>query len=76
VIVAVVSVTVGLSKVALGDARSVNATMVVQPGDTLWDIAAARYPTDDVRLRVDQIERLNGLRNPTIEVGETLRLPT
>jgi LysM repeat protein len=68
-------VTVGLSKVALGDARQVNATLVVQPGDTLWGIAAARYPADDVRVRVDEIERLNGLRSPNIEVGETLQLP-
>jgi LysM repeat protein len=68
-------VTVGLSKVALGDARQVNATVVVQPGDTLWGIAAARYPADDVRVRVDEIERLNGLRSPNIEVGETLQLP-
>ena len=75
VLVAVVSVSVGLSKVALGDGRPVDATVIVQPGDTLWDIAAARYPADDVRVRVDEIERLNGLQSPRIEVGETLHLP-
>jgi hypothetical protein len=75
VLVAVVCVSVGLSKVALGDARPLDATVVVQPGDTLWAIAATRYPGDDVRLRVDEIERLNGLPSPVIEVGETLRLP-
>jgi LysM repeat protein len=75
VMVALVAVTVGLSKVALGDGRPVDATVVVQPGDTLWDIAAARYPTDDVRVRVDEIEKLNGLHSPKIEVGETLQLP-
>jgi len=75
VMVAVIGVSVVLSKVALGDSRPVNATVVVQPGDTLWGIAAARYPADDVRVRVDEIERLNGLRSPGIEVGETLRLP-
>ena len=75
VMVAVVCVSVGLSKVALGDTPPVNATVVVQPGDTLWGIATARYPDDDVRVRVDEIERLNGLLSPQIEVGETLRLP-
>ena len=75
VMVAVVCVSVGLSKVALGDTPPVNATVVVQPGDTLWGIAVARYPDDDVRVRVDEIERLNGLASPEIEVGETLRLP-
>jgi LysM repeat protein len=76
VLVAVVSVSVGLSKVALGDdGRPIDVTVVVQPGDTLWGIAAARYPADDLRVRVDEIERLNGLHSPAIEVGETLRLP-
>lgn len=75
VVVAVFAITVGLSKVALGDAGSVQAVVVVQPGDTLWGIAAARYPGDDVRVRVDEIERLNGLPGAQIEVGESLRLP-
>ena len=75
VMVAVACASVGLSKVALGDTPPVIATVVVEPGDTLWGIAAARYPEDDVRARVDEIERLNGLRSPRIEVGETLRLP-
>jgi LysM repeat protein len=75
VLIAVGLVSVGLSKVALGDARVVDATVVVQPGDTLWGIAAARYPADDVRVRVDEIERLNGLHSPEIDVGETLHLP-
>ena len=51
------------------------ATVVVQPGDTLWSIAANRYPGDDPRARVDEIERLNRLQGPLIEAGETLRLP-
>src|ERR1700694_4114963 len=75
VLVAMACVSVGLSKVALGDTPQGNATVVVQPGDTLWGIAAARYPQDDTRVRVDEIERLNGLRGPGIEVGETLRRP-
>jgi LysM repeat protein len=75
VMLALASLSVGLSKVALGDTPPVIATTVVEPGDTLWAIAAARYPSDDVRVRVDEIERLNGLHSPKIEVGETLRLP-
>ncbi len=75
VLAAAACVSVGLSKVALGDGGPVDATVVVQAGDTLWGIAAARYPSDDVRVRVDEIERLNGLHSPRIEVGETLQLP-
>jgi LysM repeat protein len=66
-------VTLALSRVAQGGEAA--ATIVVQPGDTLWAIAAERYPADDTRARVDQIERLNGLQSPVIEAGETLRLP-
>ncbi len=71
--------------VALGVARAVqysseppagmNATVTVQPGDTLWTIAAEHYPSDDVQSRVADIEQANGLSGPRIDVGETLRLP-
>jgi LysM repeat protein len=50
--------------------------VVVQPGDTLWSIASEHYPSDDVRVRIDDIERLNGLHSPVIEVGKTLKLPS
>jgi LysM repeat protein len=73
VFVAALAVMLALSKVAQGGA--VAATVVVQPGDTLWTIAAVRYPADDTRARVDEIERMNDLTSPVIVVGETLRLP-
>jgi nucleoid-associated protein YgaU len=73
VVVAALAVMLALSRVAQGGEAA--ATVVVQPGDTLWAIAAERYPGDDTRARVDQIERLNGLQSPVIEAGETLRLP-
>jgi LysM repeat protein len=69
------AVSVGLAVVAHGGTAPAEATVVVQPGDTLWSIAAQRYPSDDVRARVDGIERANGLRSPVIEAGEILRLP-
>jgi LysM repeat protein len=61
--------------VAHGGSAPVISTTVVQPGDTLWSIASAHYPSDDVRVRVDDIERANGLHSPVIEVGQTLQLP-
>ncbi len=36
-------------------------TVVVQPGDTLWDIATAALPSADPRSTIDAIEDLNGL---------------
>lgn len=76
VLLLALSVSLWLAIVAHGGAAPAqDSTVVVQPGDTLWSIAAARYPTDDVRARVDGIERANGLRSPLIEVGELLKLP-
>ena len=75
ILLAAAALALGLSKVALGETPPVISTVVVQPGDTLWGIAAARYPGDDVRVRVDQIERLNRLHSPQIDVGEVLQLP-
>src|SRR6202521_6066561 len=52
-----------------------DSTVVGQRGDPVWSIAAKIYRSDDVRARVDDIERANGLQSPVIEVGEILRLP-
>ena len=64
-----VAVGVSLAVVAHGGTAAQDATVVVQPGDTLWSIAAQRYPSDDVRARVDGIERANGLQSPLISLA-------
>jgi nucleoid-associated protein YgaU len=74
VIVLIAGASTGLARVALGGTEPVT-TVVVQPGDTLWSIAASRYPGADTRERVDSIERLNRLSGPVIVAGETLELP-
>jgi nucleoid-associated protein YgaU len=71
----VVAATLGLALVAHGGTGPSESTVVVQPGDTLWSIASAHYPGDDVRVRIEDIEHANGLAGPTIEVGQELRLP-
>jgi nucleoid-associated protein YgaU len=65
----------GLARSVIGDTAPTETTVVVQPGDTLWAIAATRYPDADPRERVEAIEQLNGLSGPRIEAGEVLRLP-
>src|SRR5437016_2328630 len=50
-------------------------TVTVAPGDTLWGIASERYPGADARLKVEQIERLNGLDQPAIVPGQRLKVP-
>jgi LysM repeat protein len=72
---AVAAANLALALVVHGGTPAVYTEVVVQPGDTLWSIATEHYPSDDVRIRVDDIERLNGLHSPRIEAGQTLRLP-
>jgi nucleoid-associated protein YgaU len=50
-------------------------SVVVQPGDTLWSIAADAAGTDDVREVVDRIQELNGLQGSVLMPGQVLELP-
>jgi LysM repeat protein len=47
---------------------------VVQPGDSLWAIAAERYPGDP-REGVWKLRRVNGLAGSAIYPGQKLLLP-
>jgi len=48
-------------------------TILVQPGESLWDIARDLQPTGDVRPLVDELAALNG--GATLEAGQNLVLP-
>lgn len=58
-----------------GSAAAASETVTVAPGDTLWDIASRRYPGTDVRRKVVEIQRLNGLEGATIRPGQRLKVP-
>ena len=75
-VAAVCLFSLGFALAARGGAEPGYTTVVVQPGDTLWSIASAHYPDDEGRVRVDDIEQATGLDGPTLEVGQSLRLPT
>jgi nucleoid-associated protein YgaU len=51
------------------------SSVVVEPGDTVWEIAASISGEEDVRAVVDEIERLNGLDRDRLTPGQILRLP-
>ena len=51
------------------------AETVVQPGDTLWRIAAREVPGVEPYRAVDMIRELNGLSDYTVHPGEHLLLP-
>ena len=50
-------------------------SVVVQPGDTLWSIAAEVAGTADVRAVVDSIRQLNHLQGTVLVPGQVLELP-
>lgn len=64
-----------MAQVVHGQAPSGYQTVTVRAGDTVWSIAAARYPSDDTRSRVDQILQANRMTGPTVFPGEHLRVP-
>ena len=49
------------------------ASVVVQPGDTLWAIVARALPTQDPRPIVDQLD--DARHGAPLVPGETIRLP-
>jgi hypothetical protein len=75
-VVAVLGVLVGLGFAhgVQGTAPVEYETVTVQAGDTLWSLAQRRYPNEDVRGRVAEIERENRLTDPVLHTGQTLRL--
>lgn len=75
VLVAIVTLSLGLARVAEGGVVGRYETITVQPGDTLWSIADERYPGSDIRTRVLQIEDANHLGGPSIAAGQTLKVP-
>lgn len=61
---------------AAGVGSDDTTTVMVQPGQTLWDIAVQLAPEEDPRVVLDVIARLNGLRSAgDLEAGQRLVVP-
>jgi nucleoid-associated protein YgaU len=59
-----------------GDLRLTGQSSVsVEPGDTLWSIASSVAGSSDVRVVIDRIRQMNGLRTADLVPGQVLRLP-
>ncbi|WP_293783962.1 LysM domain-containing protein [uncultured Aeromicrobium sp.] len=76
-LLAVLSILLGASVAATDDAPTLPTTTVqVQPGQTLWQIAADANPRGDIRNTIDDIVRLNALPNASgLKMGTTLAVP-
>ena len=76
--VLVVGFFLGAGSVATGERGTSPATeiVMVQPGETLWDIASAITPVgDDVRETMYDIKRLNALASSALDAGQRIRVP-
>ena len=50
-------------------------SVVVKPGETLWQIAARELPGADTRDSVARIRTMNALEGRSIQAGQTLAIP-
>ncbi|HEY8739136.1 MAG TPA: LysM peptidoglycan-binding domain-containing protein [Candidatus Dormibacteraeota bacterium] len=62
-------------KAAYGGARTGTEQVTVQPGQSVWGIAADRYPNGDIRGMVAQIVLINHLGDAPVYAGEKIRVP-
>jgi nucleoid-associated protein YgaU len=51
------------------------SSVVVEPGDTLWSVAASVAGEEDVRAVIDRIQEINGLDGTGLVPGQVLLLP-
>jgi LysM repeat protein len=74
--VAAVALIAGLvSSTSHASSPEPTQVVVVQPGDTLWSIAARHLPSRDPYGMIGEIQRRNGLADLTIYPGQELVLP-
>jgi hypothetical protein len=68
----------GTGSVASDERGQAESTLVVQvqPGDTLYDLAASLTTDGDVNAMVEEIEDLNRLDSSYLYAGQKLRVPT
>lgn len=67
----------GRTPAGAGDSapQTATSTVVVQPGDTLWNVAKSVAPNADVRETVERIATLNNLDTRVLIPGQTLVIP-
>jgi hypothetical protein len=58
-----------------GSLAATSRTLTVQPGETLWSVAARIAPHSDPRLVVADIESRNHLIGDQVLAGQQLRVP-
>lgn len=57
------------------DTGETYTTVIVEKGDTLWDLAEEYNKEGDIRQYIHRVEMANNITDSTIYEGEILRLP-
>lgn len=57
------------------NAGPATATVVVQPGESLWSIAQTIAPDQDPRTTINDIKDLNGMNTAVVAVGQSIVVP-
>ena len=65
----------GVGAVSARDARPAIEYVVVQPGETLWDVAGRVAPDADRRDTVERILAMNNLRGAGVDAFQRLAVP-
>lgn len=77
----VIMVTMIISSIALAanvqgaDTGDEYISVIVEQGDTLWDLAGEYNNTRDLRQYIRKIEKINQLTDSTIYEGDVLKMP-
>ena len=75
-VVVLVVLSVACARTAWGATPASYATVTVRPGDSVWSIAAQRYPGADTREKVGEILAANDLHGALLTPGQRLRVPS
>lgn len=71
-----VPAALSLGASATGGYAGPTASVQIEPGDTLWNVATSLAPDDDPRVMINQIVDLNGLSSAgDISAGDLLEVP-
>lgn len=76
---AVVLVVIGAASVTARQQHPISfrgTVHVVQPGESLWKIVRAAYPSGDPRSGIDAVRQANHLRSSSVSAGQRLLLPS
>ena len=75
VVVVLAILWVVFMKAAYGGPRTGTEQVTVQSGQSVWSIAAQRFPDDDPRQREGEIVKLNQPGDAPLYAGEKIRVP-